>query len=188
MATHTVPEAAVVVTEKCYLRPYEASDAEALAVAANDPEIVKNMRSGFPSPYTLSHAQTWIEMCRAEPVSVTFGIFSPEGEYAGAVTLMPPKGDVIYAGTREIGYFAARRFWGRGIMSEAVRGFTRWAFATLPDLLRIEASTFESNLASQRVLEKAGFVKEGTRRLAVVKNGKQFGETIFGLTRPDIEG
>lgn len=73
-------------------------------------------------------------------------------------------------------------------MGEAVRVLTRWAFATLPDLLRIEASTFQSNLASQRVLEKAGFVKEGTRRLAVVKDGKQFDETIFGLTRTDIEG
>lgn len=73
-------------------------------------------------------------------------------------------------------------------MGEAVRGFTRWAFATLPDLLRIEASTFQFNVGSQRVLEKAGFIKEGTRRLAVVKEGKQFDETIFGLIRTDIQG
>ncbi|KAI1190482.1 acyl-CoA N-acyltransferase [Nemania serpens] len=147
------------------------------------------MRSGFPSPYTLADARSWIEHCRAEPVDLTFAIFassSPGGEYAGAVSLMAPKGDAIYAGTREIGYFLSRRFWGRGIMAEAVRALTRWAFATLPDLLRIEASTFQSNVASQRVLEKAGFVKEGTRRLAVVKDGKQLDETIFGLIRTDV--
>lgn len=188
MATYRIPETAILATKKCYLRPYEASDAEALAKAANDPEIAKNMRSGFPSPYTLANAQFWIELCRAEPISLTFAIFTPEGEYAGAVSLMEPKGDKIYAGTREIGYFAAQRFWGRGIMGEAVRGFTRWAFATLPDLLRIEASTFQFNVGSQRVLEKAGFIKEGTRRLAVVKEGKQFDETIFGLIRTDIQG
>lgn len=114
MATYRIPETAILATKKCYLRPYEASDAEALAKAANDPEIAKNMRSGFPSPYTLANAQFWIELCRAEPISLTFAIFTPEGEYAGAVSLMEPKGDKIYAGTREIGYFAAQRFWGRG--------------------------------------------------------------------------
>jgi RimJ/RimL family protein N-acetyltransferase len=72
-------------------------------------------------------------------------------------------------------------------MSEAVREFTRWAFASLPDLLRIEAVVFEDNEASKRVLSKAGFVKEGTRRLAVVKNGKQMAEDIFGLIRTDLE-
>ncbi len=72
-------------------------------------------------------------------------------------------------------------------MSTLVREFTRWAFATVPDLLRIEAAVFEPNKGSQRVLQKAGFVKEGTRRLAVVKDGKQMSEDMFGLIRTDIE-
>ena len=76
MATHKIPETAILATEKCYLRPYEASDAEALAEAANDPEVAKNLRSSFPSPYTLAHAQFWIEQCRTDTVSLTFAIFT----------------------------------------------------------------------------------------------------------------
>ncbi|KAI0109642.1 acetyltransferase [Nemania sp. FL0031] len=184
---HIIPDTAIAVTERLYLRPFEVSDAEALAQAANDPELAKYMRNRFPSPYALSHAHGWIEHCRAEGTH-SFGIFTAEaGEYAGSITLELPTGDKIYAGTRELGYFLARKFWGRGFMSEAVRGLTRWAFATFPELLRIEATTFAPNVASQSVLRKAGFVKEGTRRLAIVKNGEQIDEIMFGLIRTDIE-
>lgn len=72
-------------------------------------------------------------------------------------------------------------------MTDAVREFTKWAFATVPELLRIEAAVFEGNQGSQRVLSKAGFVKEGTRRLAAVKKGEPINEVQFGLIRADIE-
>ncbi|TGJ88166.1 hypothetical protein E0Z10_g558 [Xylaria hypoxylon] len=185
---HTIPSTAIFVTEKCYLRRYEVSDAEALAEAANDPEIVKYMRSSFPSPYSLADAHAFIAHCHSLPApALSFGVFTLQGELAGSMSLDSPKGDLIYAGTRELGYFVARKFWGRGITSEAVQELTRWAFAKIPDLLRIEAAVSEPNMASQRVLQKAGFVKEGTRRLATVKNGEQNGEVIFGLIRTDIE-
>ncbi|TRX98203.1 hypothetical protein FHL15_000848 [Xylaria flabelliformis] len=182
---HKVPATAIFATEKCYLRPFEVSDAEALAEAANDPELIKYLRAGFPSPYTLADAHSRIEYCHTHPI-LAFGVFTLDGQYAGTVSLEPPTGDRIYAGTRELGYFGARKFWGRGIMSQAVREFTRWAFATHPELLRIEATVFKPNEASKRVLRKAGFVEEGTRRLAIVKNGEQIDEDIFGLIRTDV--
>lgn len=72
-------------------------------------------------------------------------------------------------------------------MTAVVQEFTQWAFATVPDLLRIEACVFEYNEASKHVLSKAGFVKEGTRRMCAVKDGKLISEDIFGLTRADLE-
>ncbi|KAI1421062.1 acetyltransferase [Xylaria sp. FL1777] len=185
---HTIPASAILATERFYLRRYEASDAAAMAAAANDPEVARHLRSRFPSPYSVADARDFIAHCASlEAPALTFGIFTPDGQLAGSIALEPPRGDPIYAGTRELGYWGARKFWGRGIMSEVVRELTRWAFATVPDLLRIEATVFEPNKASQRVLEKAGFVKEGTQRLAAVKNGKQMGEVMFGLIRTDIE-
>ncbi|KAI8629355.1 acetyltransferase [Xylariaceae sp. FL1651] len=185
---HVVPATAILVTDKCYLRRHETSDAEALANAANDREVTRYMRSSFPWPYTLDNAHSWIAHCQSLPAPVMqFCIFTLAGEFAGSVGLELPKGDVVYAGTREIGYFTARKFWGHGIMSSAVRGFVRWAFTALPDLLRIEACVLENNEASRRVLLKAGFVKEGTRRLAVVKNGETWAEDILGFTRQDLE-
>ncbi|KAI0489596.1 acyl-CoA N-acyltransferase [Xylaria cf. heliscus] len=182
---HKIPPTAIIKTEKIYLRPFEVSDAEALASASNDPELVKYLRSRFPSPYTLADAHAWIAHCHSQPI-LTFAIFTVGGEYAGSLGLEPPKGDIIYGGTRELGYVLARKFWGRGIMTEAVREFTRWAFATLPELLRIEAAVFGPNEASRRVLKKAGFVEEGARRLAVVKHGVRMDEHVFGLIRTDL--
>ena len=56
----------------------------------------------------------------------------------------------------EIGYWLGEEFWGRGIVSEALRAVTDYAFATF-DLCRIYAGVFEWNPASMRVLEKAGY-------------------------------
>lgn len=114
---HTIPSTAILTTEKFYLRRYEASDAEAMAAAANDPELAKYLRSRFPSPYTPADAQSFIAHCASLPPehALTFGIFTVEGgELAGTVSLEPPKGDPIYGGTRELGYWVSRSFWGRG--------------------------------------------------------------------------
>jgi RimJ/RimL family protein N-acetyltransferase len=110
-----VPATAILATERIYLRPHEVSDAEAKAEACNDPNIAKNMRSGFPSPYTLADAHAWIELCTSDPgPALHFAVFTRAGELAGAVGLEAPKGDKIYAGTRELGYLGTPKFWGRG--------------------------------------------------------------------------
>lgn len=78
------------------------------------------MRSRFPSPYTLADAEFWITHCHSAPAPtmLEFGIFTLEdGEHAGSLGLAPPQGDAIYAGTRELGYYVARRCWGKGSMS-----------------------------------------------------------------------
>ncbi|KAJ2981266.1 hypothetical protein NUW58_g6731 [Xylaria curta] len=186
---HTIPTTAVIVTEKCYLRPYEDSDAEPMVETmdemAKDPEVIQYLRVQLPSPYTLADSQSWIKFCHSSTM-LMFGVFTLEGEWAGSVSLRPHNEHKIYAGTHELGYLMVRKFWGRGIMTDAVRAFTPWAFATYPDLLRIEAVVFDSNAASLRVLEKCGFIKEGRRRLAVVKDGRQMDEFVLGLVRTDL--
>ncbi|KAI1260084.1 acetyltransferase [Xylariaceae sp. FL1019] len=184
---HDVPSTAIFATDRCYLRPLEPSDAQTLATAANDPEIAKYMRSRFPSPYTLADGEAWIARCQAlSPPVMHFGIFTLDGEFAGSLGLEAPQGDSVYRGTREIGYYSVRRFWGRGILTSAVTKFVRWAFDQLHDLLRIEAHVFQGNLGSARVLVKAGFVEEGTRKCAAVKNGEVLDESFFGFTRQSL--
>lgn len=69
-----------------------------------------------------------------------------------------------------IGYYLAESRWGQGIATSAVRQFCGLLFAGT-DLLRLFAMPFASNVASCRVLEKAGFICEGTMRKNAVKNG-----------------
>ncbi|KAI1503261.1 acyl-CoA N-acyltransferase [Biscogniauxia marginata] len=177
---------AIFTTDKCSVRPFEPSDAEALAALANDPEVAKTLRDRFPRPYTLADAHSWIGYCRGGDPVLQFAVCAPDGSLAGAIGLEAARADVSRC-TRELGYWLGRRYWKMGIAGAAARAFVRWAFAALPELLRIEAGVFEGNVASEGVLYRAGFVKEGVRRCAVFKDGMVLDDAMFGLTRRDVE-
>ncbi|KAI2628329.1 acetyltransferase [Xylaria nigripes] len=188
MTAHPIPKTVILTTKRLYLRPYETTDAPAMAEACNDLDIAKYMTSRFPSPYTVADSNAWIAHCLSAADSEHhYGIYTLSGEFVGSVDIEPHSGDAVYAGTGRIGYYCGRKFRGRGFMTEAVREFTRWAFAHVPGLMRIHANVFEPNEASKRVLVKAGFIKEGTMRSAVVKHGERMSEEIFGLIRADIK-
>jgi RimJ/RimL family protein N-acetyltransferase len=81
-----------------------------------------------------------------------------------------------------LGYCFADAAWGHGYATEAARGLLRWAFDTL-DLNRVQAQTDTRNVASARVLEKLGFVREGTLREDCVVNGEVSDSWVYGLIR-----
>ena len=66
-------------------------------------------------------------------------------------------------GRLDFGYVLARRWWGQGLMTEALTACADWALAQ-PDIWRIGAVCDTENLASARVMEKAGLVREGLLR------------------------
>ena len=86
----------------------------------------------------------------------------------------------------EIGYVLARAYWGRGLMTEAVREFIRFGFDEM-DLNRIEACHDTANPASGRVMEKAGMTREGTRREAVFLKGDFRDLHIYSILRREFE-
>ena len=67
----------------------------------------------------------------------------------------------IHKQTAELGYYIAQEYWGKGIMTEAVKQICAYVFGS-SDIIRIYAEPFAHNNASCRVLEKAGFQYEGT--------------------------
>jgi ribosomal-protein-alanine N-acetyltransferase len=69
--------------------------------------------------------------------------------------------------TVDLGYVLAPRYWGQGLMPEAVRSLTEWAL-TQEHFFRVQAFCDVENQASQRTLEKAGFVQEGRHERYVV--------------------
>ncbi|EMR65865.1 hypothetical protein MGN70_002941 [Eutypa lata] len=187
---HIIPETAIIVTDKCYVRPWEETDVEASAELCNDPEIGRWMRNTFPHPYTLENAKSWVEIAVPKPGKPVhhFVIVSREdggGAFAGAVGLKVR--DDIQARNWELGYWVGRRYWGKGLATAAVGPFVRWAFRSHPDLLRLHAEVFEGNPGSEAVLRKVGFVKEGLLRQAVFKNGVVLDQSVYGLLRQDVE-
>jgi len=79
----------------------------------------------------------------------------------GGLTLSNVRRGVTQAAV--VGYWLGARHVGKGYMTEAVRGALRFSFSGL-GLHRVEAATMPANAASLRVLERAGFVREGLAR------------------------
>ena len=90
----------------------------------------------------------------------------------------------IHARTAELGYYLAEEYWGSGVMTWAVRELCERIFSQT-DILRIYAEPFAYNSGSRRVLEKAGFHKEGVLKNNAVKNGKVLDMVMYSLTRED---
>ena len=89
-----------------------------------------------------------------------------------------------YRHSAELGYWLGKPFWGRGIITEAARAITAYGFETL-GLTRIYAHVDSDNGASARVLEKAGYQREGLLRKAVLKKGELVDYLLFAILRED---
>lgn len=165
--------------EEVTLRPLTMADAPRLAGLANNEKVSINLRDGFPNPYTLADAERFIGMClKHDPAQVLAIEFN--GEYAGNIGLYP--GEDVYRKSAEIGYFIGEPYWGRGIMTRAVILMVEYGFRNF-DIVRIHTGVFEYNTASQRVLEKCGFKKEGVFEKSVYKNNRLWDEVRYALVK-----
>ncbi len=165
------------------LRPLRLSDAVRLAELANNEKISRNLRDGFPHPYTLADAQNFLQKFTNQDPVTFFGI-DYGGEYVGNISLVP--GQDIYRKSAEIGYFIGEPYWNKGIITAAVNLITDYGFNQL-DIIRIHTGVFEYNFASQKVLEKCGFIKEGIFRKSVFKQGKLWDEVRYAKLKPGID-
>jgi RimJ/RimL family protein N-acetyltransferase len=72
----------------------------------------------------------------------------------------------------EIGYWLGEKYWHKGIMTQAVKMFVKYTFDNFIELQKIYATPFGFNIASQKVLQKAGFEREAILKKAAIKNGQ----------------
>lgn len=163
------------------IRSWCDADHEMLQSYANNRKIWLNLRDLFPHPYTIEHARWWIEHSSQENPERNFAIASAEGPIGGIGLIF---GDGVHRWVAELGYWLAEPYWGRGIMTGTVSALTEYALEKLP-LNRIYAEPFANNLASARVLEKAGFQREGVLRSSVVKDGEILDQILFARLKSD---
>lgn len=137
------------------------------------------LSDALPYPYTPEHARQWYQdtVQPAEGKSGLFRIIHVDGAPAGEVSIQRLPG--CFSCDAEIGYLLLDEYRGLGVMTRAVEMICREAFESL-GILRISASIFSPNLASQRVLEKNGFEPEGRRRCAAMKGNEIFDILLFG--------
>lgn len=169
---------------ECRIRPWRLADAADLADAINNQKVQDNLRDGIPFPYTQRDASEYITaMLRADPDKVFGFAITVEDTAIGSIGVF--RQDNIHARTAEPGYYLAEPFWGRGYGTCAVQQVCRLVFNTT-DILRIFAEPFAHNLASCRVLEKAGFSLEGVMRKNAVKNGNVYDMKLYALLKETV--
>jgi len=171
-----------------FVRPIRLDDAEALFEAAH--ESIPEVSQWLPwchQNYAIEETREFLAS-RVNPVNseeaYSFGIFDKSGErFLGGVGLN------FFNRVHQmanLGYWVRTSETGRGIASRATRLVARFGFAEL-GLQRIEIIAAVGNVASQRVAEKAGAVRECVARKRLLINGEQLDAVVFSLLREDVE-
>jgi len=168
-------------TARLRLRPFTSEDADALFALHSNAYVLRYWDS--PAWKEPALAERFIARCRQ---------IAEEG--SGARLVMERGSDNAFLGwcsltrwnpdyrSAAMGYCLGEAAWGHGYATEAAGAVLHWAFDTL-DLNRVQAETDTRNAASARVLEKLGFVREGTLREDCVVNGEVSDSWVYGLIR-----
>lgn len=168
---------------KCRIRKWELSDAKDLAAALSNKKVQDNLRDGLPYPYTEQDGKEFISAMLSADENETFAFdITVDNMVLGSIGIF--RQGNIHRQTAELGYYIAEEYWGKGIMTEAVKQICEYVFAN-SDIIRIYAEPFAYNIASCRVLEKVGFQYEGTLRSNAVKNSKVIDMKMYSLLKEE---
>ncbi|MET7320343.1 GNAT family protein [Streptomyces sp. NPDC005549] len=175
------PATPTLHTDRLRLRPFAEADADFLYAMHSSAHV---MRYWDSPPWTeRARAERFLAMCRTmadEGTGVRVAVErASDGAFAGWVCLV--EWNPVHR-SASLGYCLDEAMWGHGYATEAARALLTWAFDTL-DLNRVQAEADTRNAASGRVLEKVGFVREGTLREDCVVNGEVSDSWVYGLIR-----
>jgi RimJ/RimL family protein N-acetyltransferase len=161
------------------VRSWRKNDLDALVCHANNPKIASNLRDQFPHPYTRSAGATYLAEVRSAEIETSFAV-EYGNEAVGGIGFK--LGTDIARLSAEMGYWLGEPYWDRGLMTRAVLATSEWAFENYK-LTRIVAMAFSHNVGSMRVLEKAGFEREGILRRSAIKNGVILDQVLYAKVR-----
>ena len=157
------------------LRELVLGDAPSLAQHANDRLIWVQLRDLFPHPYGEEDAVEFIERIHMQNQPTAFAL-AVDGQAVGVIGLTIQTD--INRRSAEIGYWIGAAHWGKGIATAAVRSLTAWSMDQL-GFVRLFAMPFAHNIASCRVLEKAGYVHEGLMHKSAIKDGQILDQHLY---------
>jgi len=164
------------------VRPWNSYDLSGLIRYADNPVIERWVDDGFPVPYTEEDGRRFIESTMVGKPRLILAI-DLDGEAIGTIGLHRQHN--IMRRNLEMGYWIGEPHWGKGYGTEAIRQMVIYGFKTFPNISRIYARPFGSNIGSQRVLEKAGFTLEARLENTIWKHERFEDELIYAVRRPE---
>ena len=170
-----------LTTPRLRLRPFAETDTDAVFALQSNARVLRYW-----------DAPPWKKRAQAERFITVCGQMEQEG--TGARLAIARAADDVFIGwcslakwdpdyrSARMGYCLDEVAWGKGFATEAAGTVLKWAFDTL-DLNRVQAETDTRNTASSRVLEKLGFLREGTLREDCIVDGEVSDSWVYGLLR-----
>ena len=164
------------------LRRPALADAEAIFEYGSDPEVAHY--ADWPICTSVDQV---VESLRGRTARWESG-----AEFYWVITLPPQDRAIggiacsIIQDSAEVGFLLNRRYWGQGLATEAARAVVEWALSN-PSIHRVWATCDTENLASARVLEKAGLAREGILRSSIVRpniSGQPRDAFMYSYVRP----
>ena len=168
-------------TARLLLRPFAEADTDAIFALQSNPRVLRYWH--VPPWHQRAQAERFIAGCR-----------QMEHQGTGARLAIERSADDMFIGwchlsqwnpvyrSARIGYCLDDAAWGNGFATEAAGAVLQWAFDTL-DLNRVQSEADTRNTASARVLEKLGFIREGTLREDCIVAGEISDSWVYGLLR-----
>jgi len=175
-------------TERLVLRRFTEADADDLFDLDGDPEVMRFLTGGKPTPREVIRDETLPRFLRAYERFEGFGVWAANersnGKFLGWFEFHPPEGRGPEEA--ELGYRLRRSAWGKGYATEGSLALIRKGFAEL-GVRRVVAETMAVNSASRRVMEKAGltYVRTFHQYWPEPIAGAEHGEVEYALTKAD---
>jgi ribosomal-protein-alanine N-acetyltransferase len=110
-----------------HLRPWETNDVESMVKYASNPHIFQFMSDGFPNPFTVEKAKTFIEFANSG-TNKLYRAIVVNGQAVGGIGISQQSD--IKRKNAELGYWLGEPFWGNGIISRAIPQIVEMAFST----------------------------------------------------------
>ncbi|HJZ84106.1 MAG TPA: GNAT family protein [Polyangia bacterium] len=179
-----MPGMRIDVRGDVYLSEFVAADCTPLVTYLADRAIYERTLR-IPYPYREADADQWIALTaahtRAQGRPIEMAVReSARGQLIGGVGFHDL--ELGRSHQAEIGYWLAKPYWGRGIMTAVVGRLVEIGFGDMR-LLRLTAHVFDWNTASARVLEKNRFQLEGILRKHYHKDGRIFDGKLYARVR-----
>jgi RimJ/RimL family protein N-acetyltransferase len=171
-------------TDRLILRRFGEADLDNLVDLDSDPEVMRYLTGGVPTPRHVVETVLLPRIIHSYERDPGFGTWAAieksTGAFAGWFGLTRALPDT--PGTAELGYRLRRPVWGKGYATEGAQALIRKAFREL-GVERVVATTYQDNLASRRVMEKAGlsFVRGFRPTLAELSH-----DGLYPLTEADM--
>lgn len=175
----------IQMSDSYFISEIEASDIPAYLEHLQEKQISAQTLN-IPYPYTEEDAQEWLRLLAKEREhwgrNFNWAIRKKDGELIGGIGFHAPEQSQSHRA--ELGYWLAKPYWNKGIITDAVKVITPFAFKEF-GFARITAHVFDFNKGSARVLEKAGYQLEGRLRNFFRKDGQIFDALLYAAVSRD---